>query len=79
MVSCGFRFSMCFSNSASEAIPQNRIEQAQPEQQAELVVVQLPVAGLIPFAAHLVQSCQQGCQLLEVLQAGHVGGRDGGA
>ena len=79
MVSCGFRFSMCFSNSASEAIPKNRIEQAQPEQQAERVVVQLPVARLIPFAAHVVQAGQQGRPLLEVLQAGHVGGRDGAA
>ena len=48
------------------------IEQEQQHQHAVLVEVQLAVAGLVAFTAHVVQTCQQRSELVEVLQARHV-------
>ncbi len=59
---------------AAQAIDDG-IEQAQQQQQAQLVVVQLTVAGPVPSATRVAQTFQQRRQLLEVLQAGHVRGR----
>ena len=48
------------------------IEQEQQHEHAVLIVVQRAVAGLVALAAHLVQACQQGSELVEVLQARYV-------
>ncbi len=50
----------------------HRIEQEQQHEQAILVEVQLPIAGLVALATHVMEACQQRSELVEILQARHV-------
>ena len=48
------------------------IEEEQQHKHAVLVVMQHAVAGLVALAADFMQACQQGSELVEILQARHV-------
>jgi hypothetical protein len=54
----------------------DRVKQVQQDQQAILIKVQFAIAGAVACAALVVQPCQKGRKLVEVLQPGDVPLRD---
>ena len=48
------------------------IEEEQQNEHTVLVVMELSISGFVALTADIMEACEQGCELVEILQARHV-------